>query len=216
MVGKDIQIVSATFPIIYTHLKFNSSPLKGYLAKRKVISQPSIFRGELLNFGGVSFDKLLPQQLPGLCVCVSSRKKLRQVQKIMENLCGRPWQPENGPSTPKNLRIVDLHFKSSPQAELVNDALSISMLQLLLVIPPSNPLSPGPQRNSLAWTIDYSFSLSSSLPITVSYGFLILVSKKCEHLNAVSFFKNSLPQLSIYHDSFILLVGGFNPLEKYH
>ena len=36
-----------------THLKFNSSPLKSYRPKRKIVFQPSIFRGELLNFGGV-------------------------------------------------------------------------------------------------------------------------------------------------------------------
>ena len=37
---------------MYTHLKFNSSPLKSYHPKRKIIFQPSIFMGELLNFGG--------------------------------------------------------------------------------------------------------------------------------------------------------------------
>ena len=28
-----------------THLKFNSSPLKSYLSKRKIVFQPSIFKG---------------------------------------------------------------------------------------------------------------------------------------------------------------------------
>ena len=37
----------------HTPLKFNRSPLKSYHPKRKIIFQPSIFRGELLNFGGV-------------------------------------------------------------------------------------------------------------------------------------------------------------------
>ena len=38
-----------------TPWKFNSSPLKINHPKRKVIFQPSFFRGELLNFGGVCF-----------------------------------------------------------------------------------------------------------------------------------------------------------------
>ena len=36
-----------------TALKFNSSPLKIGKPKRKLIFQPSFFRGELFNFGGV-------------------------------------------------------------------------------------------------------------------------------------------------------------------
>jgi len=36
-----------------TLLKFNSLPLKSYLPNRKVVFQPSFFRGELLNFQGV-------------------------------------------------------------------------------------------------------------------------------------------------------------------
>ena len=42
------------FPKPFTHLKHNSSPRKSYLPKRNIVFQPSIFRGELSNFGGVS------------------------------------------------------------------------------------------------------------------------------------------------------------------
>ena len=47
-VSKISIIQSHTIPMI------NISPLKSYHAKRRVIFQPSFFRGELLNFQGVS------------------------------------------------------------------------------------------------------------------------------------------------------------------
>ena len=53
--------------------KFNSSPLKSYrnpIGKANVF-QPSIFRGELLNFGGCMF-----MSLPGLCES-SKRSEMR-------------------------------------------------------------------------------------------------------------------------------------------
>ena len=53
--GEMLEVVEVEFPPQgFTPLKFNSSPPKNRPGpKRKLIFQPSFFRGELLNFGGV-------------------------------------------------------------------------------------------------------------------------------------------------------------------
>ncbi len=67
VVDQYLQICTG-FPVSHhlndTPLKFNSSPLKIYHPHRKVVFQPSLFRCELLIFGGVSddsFQQLLTQ-----------------------------------------------------------------------------------------------------------------------------------------------------------
>ena len=48
----------------HTHLKFDSSPLKSYHPKKeRIVFQPSSFRVELLNFGGVDLGKSLQSHL---------------------------------------------------------------------------------------------------------------------------------------------------------
>ena len=58
-----------------TPWKFNSSPLKIGHPKRKVIFQPLILRGELLNFGGVT-PPLSPMKPPGDLILESCFKSM--------------------------------------------------------------------------------------------------------------------------------------------
>ena len=69
-------------------LKFNSSPLKSYLSKRKGSFSNHHFSGAMLNFGGVDLLKLGQQMLPNTwknCEAVSSIRDVLMTQMEVTN-----------------------------------------------------------------------------------------------------------------------------------
>ena len=63
--------------------KFNIAPEKLPKPNRKVVFQPSFFRGELLNFGGVTVD---PPSHPKECMFVKPFQPIPFMPRLLESV----------------------------------------------------------------------------------------------------------------------------------